>query len=119
MYARALFDLIHRHGDALLALLSGLEDGADELFASPNTLAAVEGHLLDIARTLAHLPPVVMLRLPQVDWLAWSAVLIALERQQSARREIVWYVASAALPATLVLLDELHRREPDWFQIHY
>jgi hypothetical protein len=119
MYARALFDLIHRHGDALLALLVGLEDGADELFASPNTLAAVEGHLLDVARTLAHLPPVVLLRLPQVDWPAWGALLQALERQDAARRELVWYAACSVLPATLVLLDELRRREPDWFEIHY
>lgn len=119
MYARALFDLIHRHGDALLALLVGLEDGADELFASPNTCAAVEGHLLDIARTLAHLPPVVMLRLPQVDWSAWGAIHRALRERDPARRDIVWYAVCAVLPATLVLLDQLRAREPEWFEIQY
>lgn len=65
MVTRALFDLIHRHGEALLTLLVALQDGADELFASTNTLRAVEEHLLATARTLAHLPPVLLLRLPR------------------------------------------------------
>lgn len=119
MYARALFDIIHRSGDALLALLQPLEGGSDELFASALTLQAVETHLADVARTLAHLPPVVLLRLPQVDWSAWGALHHAFVRQDPARRELVWYMASAVLPATLVLLDQLRAREPQWFEIQY
>lgn len=124
MYARSLFDIIHRHGDALLALLRPLEGGASELLASPNTLAAVQAHLGDIARTLAHLPPVVLLRLPAVDWAAWGALHQALEGgeaagQRAAPPDLVWYVASAVLPATLVLLDQLREREPDWFALQY
>ena len=68
MYAKALFDIVHTSGQQALKLVVALEGGADELFASPNTLAAIEDHLLNVATTLAHLPPVVMLRLPQVDW---------------------------------------------------
>lgn len=119
MVTRALFDLIHRHGDALLALLVALQEGADELFASPNTLHAVEDHLLAIARTLAHLPPVLLLRLPLVDWAAWQALYQALQTDDPGRRELVWYACRALLPATLVLLDELRRREPVWFEIQY
>lgn len=119
MYARALFDIIHSRGDATLSLLQALEGGADELFASANTLAAVEANLLDLAHTLAHLPPVVMLRLAQTDWNGWAALLSALRRRIEPRRDIVWYGASALLPATLVQLDQLRQREPEWFEIPY
>lgn len=119
MYARALFDIIHSRGDTALRLIEALEGGADELFTSHATLAAVEDQLLDVARTLAHLPPVVMLRLSQVDWQGWSAVLAALRARTEPRRDIVWYGLSALLPATLVLLDRLRADEPEWFEIPY
>lgn len=119
MYARALFDIIHTRGDAALKLLVALEGGADELFASANTLAAIESQLLAVAHTLAHLPPVVMLRLPQVDWAGWDALLRALRQGEPARREIVWYAVCSLLPATLVLLDQLRAQEPAWFEIQY
>ena len=104
---------------AALGLLVALEGGADELFASTNTLAAIEDHLFNVAHTLAHLPPVVMLRLPQVDWAGWDAVHRALRDQAPERRDVVWYAACSLLPATLVLLDQLRAQEPDWFAIHY
>lgn len=119
MYARALFDIIHTRGDATLRLLEALEGGADELFASANTLAVVEANVLDVARTLAHLPPVVMLRLSQTDWNGWAAALSALRHQIEPRRDIVWYAVSALLPATLVQLDKLRAQEPEWFEIPY
>jgi hypothetical protein len=119
MYARALFDIVHASGGTILRLLLALEGGADELFASPNTLATIEDHLAQVARTLAHLPPVVLLRLPQVDWAAWGAVHQALQQRDPGRREIVWYAVCSVLPATLVLLDRLREREPAWFEIQY
>ena len=129
MYSRALFDIIHASGDAVLKRLVALEGGADELFASRLTLAEVESGLRTVATTLAHLPPVVMLRLPQVDWAGWDALLRALPagvpqeatapRQAAPRRDVIWYGACSLLPATLALLDELRRREPDWFEIQY
>jgi uncharacterized protein with HEPN domain len=119
MYARALFDIIHTSGDHILKLLLALEGGADELFASTNTLAVIEDHLYNVANTLAHLPPVVMLRLPQVDWSGWAAAYDALRHQTEPRRDIVWYAVCSLLPATLVLLDKLREQEPEWFEIHY
>jgi hypothetical protein len=119
MYARALFDIIHTQGDAALRLIAELQGGAEELFASGNTLAAVESHLLQTAQTLAHLPPVVMLRLAQVDWLGWAALNSALQRGITPRQDIVWYALTGLLPATLVLLDRLRAQEPEWFEIHY
>jgi uncharacterized protein with HEPN domain len=119
MYARALFDIIHTRGDAALSLLEALEGGADELFASTNTLAVVEAHLLAVAHTLAHLPPVVMLRLSQADWSGWAALHSALRHQIEPRRDIVWYGVRSLLPATLVLLDQLRAQEPEWFEIPY
>jgi hypothetical protein len=119
MYARALFDIIHTSGDTTLRLLEALEGGADELFASTNTLAVVEEHLLNVAQTLAHLPPVVMLRLSQADWNGWAALHSALRHQIEPRRDIVWYAVSSLLPATLVLLDKLRAQEPEWFEIPY
>ena len=119
MYARALFDIIHTSGDAALRLLEALEGGADELFDSTNTLAVVEESLLNVAHTLAHLPPVVMLRLSQTDWNGWAALHSALRHRIEPRRDIVWYAASALLPATLVQLDRLRTQEPEWLEIPY
>lgn len=119
MYARALFDIIHTSGDQVLQLVLALQDGADELFASPNTLAVVEQHLWTVAHTLAHLPPVVVLRLPHIDWAGWAALHQALRDGRQPRQDEVWYAVRALLPATLVLLDALRAREPDWFEIHY
>lgn len=119
MYARALFDIIHTQGQAVLQLTVALEGGADELFASTNTLAVIEDKLFDVAHTLAHLPPVVMLRLPQVDWHGWDGLHRALRERSPDRRDIVWYAVCGLLPATLVLLDQLRAQEPEWFDIHY
>jgi hypothetical protein len=126
MYARALFDIIHTSGNAVLRLLVALEGGADELFASSNTLQVIEDHLFNVAHTLAHLPPVVMLRLPQVDWPGWQGVHLALRERglpdapdPSARRDVIWYAVCSLLPATLVLLDQLRSQEPEWFEIQY
>ena len=119
MYAKALFDIVHTSGQQALKLVVALEGGADELFASPNTLAAIEDHLLNVATTLAHLAPVVLLRLPQVDWTGWGALLQALRQRDPQRRDIVWYAVCGLLPATLVLLDQLRAQEPDWFEIQY
>ena len=119
MYARALFDIIHTSGDTALRMLEALEGGPDELFASTNTLAVVEESLLNVSHTLAHLPPVVMLRLSQTDWNGWAALHSALRQQITPRSDIVWYGASALLPATLVQLDRLRALEPEWFEIRY
>ena len=119
MYARALFDIIHTSGNAVLQWLQGIEGGADELFASVNTRAAVQDQLFTVANTLAHLPPVVMLQLPQVDWAGWAAVHQALQRPEIDQRDLLWYGASSLLPATLVLLDQLRAQAPQWFEIHY
>lgn len=119
MYSKALFDIIHTSGNQVLKLLVALEGGADELFASTNTLSVIEEHLLNVANTLAHLPPVVMLRLPQVDWTGWDALFRALRRRTPDRRDIVWYAVCGLLPATLVLLDQLREQEPSWFEIQY
>lgn len=119
MYARALFDIVHTHGDRALRLIGELQGGADEFFASANTQAAVEAHLLQVAQTLVHLPPVVMLRLAHVDWVGWEALLSALRHDVVPRRDIVWYGLTGLLPATLALLDQLRAREPEWFEIAY
>lgn len=119
MYARALFDIIHTSGDQILALLVALEGGSDEFFASANTCAVVEEQLLLVATTLAHLPPVVMLQLPQVDWRSWDAVFHALREHAEPRCDLVWYGVCSLLPATLVQLDQLRAREPAWFEIQY
>lgn len=118
MYTHSLFEIISHTGEAILDLVVEMQ-GADELFASPNTLAAIELQLSIMANTMAHLPPVLHLRLPQIDWAGWGAVHQALQAGQEPRRDIVWYAVCALVPATLVLLDKLRRREPELFAIVY
>jgi len=119
MLSRMQYDIVHGSAQAIETLLGGLQC-EDELFASANTLAHVEAHLLVIAQTLAHLPLVLRDRLTRIDcWMGWQALRLSLEKDVLPRHEEVWYGLSALTPATLDLIDELRRREPVWFEIAY
>lgn len=111
-------DIVRNCARDVRALLAELQDD-DELFASANTLARVEHYLLVMAQTLAHLPPAVHQRLPQIDWSGWQMLRSLLAYNLQPRREAVWYGISALMPATLQLIDELRLREPVWFEIGY
>ncbi len=118
MLSRMQCSILHNSGQAVQTLLAPMQS-EDELFASANTLALVEAHLLVIAQTLAHLAPALHERLTRVEWNGWQALQGLLEQDVQPRREAVWYGISALLPATLQLIDELRRREPGWFEIGY
>lgn len=111
-------DIVRNCAQAIRTLLAELQDD-DELFASANTLAWVENYLLVIAQTLAHLPPALHQRLPQIDWTGWHMLHSLVGHDLQPRREEVWYGISALMPATLQLIDELRRREPVWFEMGY
>lgn len=118
MYHHSLFEILRRSGEKLLDLVVEMQS-SEELFASPNTLKGVEELLLAMSSTLGHLPPVLHLRLPQVDWSGWAAVHDSLSAGRQPRQDEVWYAVCALVPATLVLLDTLRRREPELFEIVY
>ena len=110
----ALFGLVRREGEALLACLADLQD-EEELFASANTLAAVEACLRVMARSLADLPPFAQAALAALDWQGWQGVQTALLQPQAPRREAVWYAVTTLVPATLALLEQLRRQRPTLF----
>lgn len=118
MYHQSLFEILRQAGERVLDLVVEMQS-SEELFASPNTLAVLEGLLLDMSRTLGHLPPALHLRLPQVDWAGWAAVHGSLSAGRQPRQDEVWYAVCALVPATLVLLDKLRQREPELFEIIY
>jgi hypothetical protein len=118
MYHHSLFEILRRTGGAVLDLVVEVQS-ADELFGSANTLAVIEDHLLWMAHTLGNLPPVLQMRLPQVDWAGWAAVHQCLRSGRQPRRDEVWYAVCALVPATLVLLEKLRQREPELFEIIY
>ena len=109
LVTNALFDIAVQSGESALVCIAEMQN-EDELFASANTLAAVEGHLLAIARSLADLPPDAQLALPELDWRGWQAVHEHLAGKLAPRREEVWYAVTALVPATLVLIERLRRR---------
>jgi uncharacterized protein with HEPN domain len=118
MYHLSLFEILRRTGSAVLNLVVEMQS-SEELFASANTLAVIEEQLLLMAQTLGNLPPVLQMRLPQVDWAGWAAVHQSLRSGQEPRRDEIWYAVCALVPATLVLLDQLRQREPELFEIIY
>ena len=118
MLPRMQCDILLQCGRAIAALLAEMESEA-ELFASANTRAGVEAHLLVMAQTLAHFPPALQRRLLRVDWAGWQALQLLLEADGQPRREEVWYGVSSLMPATLYLISELRRRNPAWFEISY
>lgn len=119
MLNQALFQIVDRCGHAILDCVAELQD-EDELFASRNTLAAVEEQLAIMARTLGNLPPALSMRLVELDWEGWRGVYEALvERSTLGRRELIWYAVHALVPATLVVVERLRRRQPDLFELSY
>jgi uncharacterized protein with HEPN domain len=118
MLHRMQWDIVQRSGLAVQALLQELQ-GEQELFASANTLQAVEAHLLVMAQTLVHLSPLLRLRLVHLDWHGWQTLQQALEQDLLPRRDEVWYGIHSLVPATLELMTQLRRRQPNWFEIGY
>lgn len=115
---RMQFSILFQSGQVLNTLLAELQS-EQELFASGNTLAAVEAHLLVMAQTLAHLPPAMQRRLVHADWHGWGRLQQQLEQSALPRHEAVWYGLKSLAPATLQLLIDLQRREPGWFDLDY
>jgi uncharacterized protein with HEPN domain len=110
--------ILQNSGEIMKHLLAELQ-GEEELFASANTLACVEMHLLRMAQTLAHWPEPLRLRLVQLDWHGWIRLQDLLEADGQPRREAVWYGIHALVPATLELIDRLRQQEPAWFEWGY
>lgn len=115
MLPRIQYEILQSRGQALRALLAPMES-EQELFASANTLARVEAHLLEMAQTLAHLPEPLRLRLTKLDWHGWARLQQLLEQNAQPRHEEVWYGLRALVPATLELMAQLRRQEPVWFE---
>lgn len=118
MIARMQYLILQNSGESMKHLLAELQ-GEEELFASANTLACVEMHLLRMAQTLAHWPEPLRLRLVQLDWHGWIRLQDLLEADGQPRREAVWYGIHALVPATLELIDRLRQQEPAWFELGY
>jgi len=100
----ALVSVATECGQDIAALLAEMQDES-ELFASPNTLAAVEQALLTMAHTLAQLGPPLRDHLTELDWAGWQALHAALLHRVTPRRELVWYGVQALVPATMGLLQ--------------
>ncbi len=111
MQHHALVSVATECGQDIAALLAEMQDES-ELFASPNTLAAVEQALLTMAHTLAQLGPPLRDHLTELDWAGWQALHAALLHRVTPRRELVWYGVQALVPATMGLLQRLWQRHP-------
>lgn len=118
MLSQMQYNILQASGHVVCALLEEMQSES-ELFASTNTLARVEDHLLVIAQTLAHLPEPLRQRLVQVDWHGWQCLQQVLEQGTQPRREEVWYGIHALVPATLELIAKLRQREPVWFEMGF
>lgn len=118
MYHRSLYDIVTDAGRAVQTLVREMR-GEDELFASTLTLRAVEAQLLIMAHTLGNMTPTLHRKLKEVDWVGWAALHDALRRGVQPRREEIWYAVSGLVPQTLMLLEQLRRREPDLFAWGY
>lgn len=118
MLNHALIEIVGRCGHAVLDCVAEMQDEA-ELFASRNTLEAIEANLRTMAQTLGNLPPELSLRLTELDWDGWRGVYEALVEDGPGRRELVWYAVSALVPATLVLAERLRRQQPQLFELTF
>jgi len=118
MYHRSLYDIVCDAGHGVQTLVRAT-DSEDELFASRLTLRAVEAQLLIMAHTLGNMTPVLHSKLKEVDWTGWAALHDALRRGVQPRREEIWYAVNALVPQTLMLLEQLRRREPELFAWGY
>jgi uncharacterized protein with HEPN domain len=118
MLNRAMFDIVRTSGQRVLQLVAQMQS-EEELFASANTLGAIEDILLEMAHTIGNLTPAMRGHLPQLDWTGWRALHRCLRADLRPRREAVWYAIRSLVPATLELFDRLRRRQPFLFEIGY
>lgn len=116
LHAANLLQIADECGRDIDALLETLQDEA-ELFASPNTLSAVERHMQTMAYTLGQFDATLHQHVQEVDWVGWQAVHEALVHQLQPRRELVWYAVRALVPATRALLHRARRRNPGLFLV--
>jgi len=97
-------------GHDIIALLAEMQDEA-ELFASANSLVAVEQCLLSMAHAIGCFEQALRARLVEVDWGGWRAVHRALVEQAEPRNELIWYAVQALVPATMGLMRRLWRQQ--------
>ncbi|MEY4766570.1 MAG: hypothetical protein RI907_3243 [Pseudomonadota bacterium] len=118
MYQRSLYDIVMECGQQVGVLTREMQ-GEAELFASGNTLRAVEAQLLIMAHTLGNFTGQLHDRLVQVDWNGWAVLHDKLRRGVQPRREEIWYAIHGLVPQTMALLQTLRQRHPDWFEVGY
>ena len=118
MQLRIQSDIVRDNGRAIHVLLQPMQS-EQELFDSQNTLRQVELILMMMAQTLAHFPSPIQTQLPEIEWSGWQALYLTLLRDQQPRREQIWYAVRSLVPHTLMLLEQLRRRHPEWFEFGY
>jgi uncharacterized protein with HEPN domain len=114
LYHHALYGIVMDTGRSIATLTREMQ-GEDELFASTLTLRAVEAQLLIMAHTLGNLPPALHAALLLVDWTGWAVLHDKLRNGVQPRRDETWYAVNGLVPQTMLLLAELRRRQPGWF----
>ena len=118
MYQRSLYEIVMETAQSIGQLIKELES-EDELFASTLTLRAVETQLLIMAHTMGNFTPTLHSSLREVDWNGWRVLHDKLRNGVQPRRDEIWYAVRALIPQTLQLLQDLRRKNPDWFEVGY
>jgi len=98
------------------ALLRPMES-EDELFRSANTLNAIVERVRVLASALGQMDQPWTCTIPALDWPAWQRVHEGLGRAGPPDRDMLWFVISSLVPATVVLLREARHQHPGLFML--
>lgn len=104
---------LHDAGIAVATCTAGLEQEA--FFASCLTARTAFRALQVMQRSVTSLPVALRVELGGVDWAAWEDLGAILPPLTAAQRDRVWFAVGALVPAVLMALRRLRRRQPQRF----
>ncbi|WP_119154737.1 hypothetical protein [Caldimonas tepidiphila] len=114
MLAAAQLAIVEEACTAVLVLTEGFGD--EEFLRSRLTRAEAARQLATIASTLAHMPPGLRRRLPELDWEGWRACMHHMGAGGGpAQDEALWFAVRSLVPATLTWLRVHRRGQPELF----
>ena len=112
MLTGALLGLMRQLGLDIITLTEEIDE--IEFFASRLTRIETLRLLDSMARTAADIPSEVRERMPQIDWVGWAALQIALVKPAQHPLQI-WVAIKELTPVTLQHLNDYKRAQPTLF----
>jgi uncharacterized protein with HEPN domain len=114
MLTGALLGLMRQLGLDIITLTEEISEA--DFFASRITRTETLKLLRSMAQTAADIPPEVRARLPLIEWHAWAALPVKLDKPTQHPLQI-WVAIKELTPMTVQYLNDYKRSQPQLFSM--